>query len=191
MDEGREGAIPPGVLKPSQQEAIQSLGSQNKKETEQPASGNRNVSRRTFLAGLAGALGMGFLAGRGTAPGSSRSEPVNEPAETFPGEPIKVDGNGQGPDGEDVLPMMQPMMGEDVLAKVNTGTQPEVGPLPVPRDPDAPKPLPMMPKDPDADVVARAETGAGAERNPPLPPNEDEPEPLPKRGPVTDDPVNA
>lgn len=162
MGENRETGASQSPLQPGPGErvdtapGVQAIVKENppKLPDPQPASPSRRKLLRGILA-FAGAVGLGGLVGKSineapaqsqspdSATGSDNSADPETPVYT-PSMP--VDGNQRGPEGEDILPMI-PSNSQDVLAKVETGSKQESGPLPLPEE-NNPEPMPRMaPKD--------------------------------------------
>lgn len=166
MGENRESGASQSPLQPGERvdsaPGVQAIIKESSTTAvEKPAS----PSRRKFLGGLAalaGAVGLGGFIGKSiaeapaspqipdSAPGSDNS--ADPDSAVPPAQPIKIDGNERGPDGEDILPMMPPNT-DNVLAKVETGAKAESGPLPVPEE-DIPPAMPRMAPKEDGPVNA-------------------------------------
>lgn len=163
MGENRETGASQSPIQPGPGERVDTAPGVQAiiKESPTPSAAEKpaSPSRRKFLGGLAafaGAVGLGALIGNSkqeapappqipdSAAGSDNSSDLD--SSVPPAQPLPIDENQYGPDGEDILPMMPPNP-DNVLAKVETGAKAESGPYPVPEE-NIPEAMPRMaPKD--------------------------------------------
>jgi hypothetical protein len=155
-------------LKQEQKDAISTLD-QGKKSTETSApQSSGQVSRRTFIGGLAATLGLGFLAGRRSA--SSTDAPTEPPAPVPTSEPLessppnlldglaKKDGSSTPPNPNLENPVPADAINSgNIYAKDASGKRPDGTYEPI--DPDDPD-KPYTPKPATIDGSGRGEDGS-------------------------------